>query len=29
VLFVAGLFLLINLVVDVLYAKLDPRISVR
>jgi peptide/nickel transport system permease protein len=29
VLFVAGLFLLVNLVVDVLYAKLDPRISVR
>ena len=29
VLFVAALFLLINLLVDVLYAKLDPRISVR
>jgi peptide/nickel transport system permease protein len=29
VLFVAALFLLINLLVDVLYARLDPRISVR
>jgi peptide/nickel transport system permease protein len=29
VLFVAALFLLINLLVDILYAKLDPRISVR
>ena len=29
VLFVAALFLLVNLVVDVLYARLDPRISVR
>jgi peptide/nickel transport system permease protein len=29
VLLVAALFLLINLLVDVLYAKLDPRISVR
>ena len=29
VLLIAGLFLLINLVVDLIYAKLDPRISVR
>ena len=29
VLFVAALFLLINLLVDILYARLDPRISVR
>jgi peptide/nickel transport system permease protein len=29
VLFVAALFLLVNLLVDVLYARLDPRISVR
>jgi peptide/nickel transport system permease protein len=29
VLLVAALFLLVNLLVDILYAKLDPRISVR
>jgi peptide/nickel transport system permease protein len=29
VLFVAAMFLLVNLLVDVLYARLDPRISVR
>ena len=29
VLFIAGAFLLINLVVDLIYARLDPRISVR
>jgi ABC-type microcin C transport system permease subunit YejB len=29
VLFIAAVFLVINLLVDLLYAKLDPRISVR
>ncbi|MFD6718221.1 ABC transporter permease subunit [Micromonospora chalcea] len=29
VLLVAALFLLVNLLVDILYARLDPRITVR